>query len=324
MFKSRYIFIALIFLLTNLSYASTTNKKLVYIVSDSRIPFWDIMARGIQKSAKDLEYDLDIFSSENRQKKELESTVKAIQDKVSGIIISPTNSSACSTVLKLAKQANIPVVIADIGTDKGDYVTYISSNNYQGAYGIGKVLANKLIELKWDDGKVGIIAIPQKRINGQLRTEGFMKALEEKGIKSADLKQQITWTEEETYNYSKEMIEKYPDLRAIWLQGSDKYKGALRAINEAKKENEILLITFDAEPIFLELINKNILLGSAMQQPYLMGKEAVYAMDKYLNGKTVEKSLQLPILIVSKKNILENLITIKQNVLGIEENHTNE
>lgn len=294
------------------------DKTLVYIVSDLRIPFWDIMARGIKNRTDALGYKLEVYSAQNSRKNELEFTAKAIQSGVSGIIISPTASSACATMLKLASAANIPVVISDIGTDGGEYLSYISSDNKTGAYEIGKVLAQELHRRSWQNGRVGIISIPQKRLNGQLRTAGFMQAMEEAGIKGADIKQQETFSYEETYRYAKELIEKYPDLRALWLQGSDRYQAALDAIAHAGKKEQILLATFDAEPEFLELIPKGILVGSAMQQPYLMGQEAVNVMDDFLAGRAVKKNIQMPILAVSTQNIAEKLPLIKRNVLGIE------
>lgn len=303
---------------TSLIQASVLNKKLVYIVPDINIPFWQIMGKGIYNASNSLGYEVKIYGSRNSAKVELEHTIKSIKDKVDGIIISPTNSSACVTILKFAKKANIPVVIADIGADSGEYVSYISSNNTQGAYNIGKVLTKRMKELSYENGKVGIVAIAQKRINGQERTAGFMKALDEENIKSADIKQQVLWTQKETYDNVIEMIINYPDLRAIWLQTSHAYRGALNAIKDAGKTDEILLISFDAEPIFLDLIPKGILLGSAMQQPYLMGKEAVFAMDNHLNNKKVTKNIQLPILAISSDNIKNKLRLIKLNVLGIE------
>lgn len=293
-------------------------KRLVYLVSDTRIPFWTIMSRGIKDKASKLGYELEIMSAENSARRELEFTVSAIKNKVSGIIVSPTTSSACATILKFSEKAGIPVVISDIGTDGGEYVSFISSDNQGGAYNIGKVLTKRLLELGWEKGTVGIVAIPQKRLNGQARTAGFMKALSEAGIKGADIKQQSTFSEVETYTLSKNLIDNHPDLRAIWLQGSDRYSGALKAIADAGRKDDILLITFDAEPEFLELIPKGVLLGSAMQQPYLMGEEAVNAMHQYLNGKPVNKNLSLPILAISRKNITKKLTVIKRNVLGIE------
>ncbi|MCU7833789.1 MAG: substrate-binding domain-containing protein [gamma proteobacterium symbiont of Taylorina sp.] len=294
-------------------------KQLIYIVSDNRIPFWAIMGRGITNSASMLGYEINIYSSENNAKRELEFIVKAIQDKVSGIIVSPTNSSACVTILKLAKSAGIPVVISDVGTDGGEYVAYISSNNREGAYQIGKILTKKLFELGWGESKIGIIAIPQTRLNGQARTAGFIQAINESGFKGVDIKQQSTFTKQETYNLTKGMIIEHPDLHAIWLQGSNRYKGVLQAIADSGKKDKILLLTFDAQPEFPELIRQGILLASAMQQPYLMGQEAVSAMDRHLNGKAVEKNRQLPIIIISRENIAQQLKTIKRTFPGTQE-----
>lgn len=294
-------------------------KKLVYLVSDQRIPFWDIMWRGIEARANKLGYEVTSYSAENNAKKELQSTVNAINDNVAGIIVSPTNSSACVTILKLAKSAGIPVVISDIGTDGGEYVSYISSDNKDGAYKIGKILAEKMHKLNWQDGRVGIIAIPQKRANGRARTAGFMQAMEEAGIKGAGIRQQVTFSYQETYGHSKELIEKNADLRALFLQGSDRYQGALDAIADAGKKDDILLITFDAEPVFLDLIPKGVLVGAGMQQPFLMGEKAVDAMHNHLLEEPTDKNQQLPVLAISSENITQMLPTIRRNVLGIEE-----
>jgi len=294
-----------------------SSKKLAYLISDIKIPFWDIMWRGSKAKAKKLGYEITLYSSENNAKAELQFAIKAINDQVSGIIISPTNSSACVTILKFAKKAGIPVVISDIGTDEGEYISYISSDNENGAYNIGKILTKKMLSLGWQDGRVGIIAIPQKRTNGQARTKGFMRAMNEAGIKGAGIWQQNTFSYQETYDYAKDLIEKNPDLRAIWLQGSNRYQGALDAIKDADKKNKVLLLTFDAEPEFLDLIPKGIIVGAGMQQPFLMGEKAVETMHQHLKGLPVDKNQQLSILAISAENIKQELPIIKRNVLGL-------
>jgi ribose transport system substrate-binding protein len=309
--------IACIMISSTLPAQTQQDKKLVYLVSDRRIPFWDIMARGIKNAAAEHGYAVEVFSSENSAKRELEFTVRALQERVVGIIVSPSNSSACVTILKLAGKAGIPVVISDIGTDSGDYVSYISSDNLDGAYQLGKLLAVRMTELGLRNGTVGIISIPQKRENGKARTTGFMKALNEAGIKGAGIEQQVDFSYQETYDFSKKMIAVNPNLRAIWLQGSDRYQGALDAIADAGKKNDILLITFDAEPEFLDMIPQGVLVGAGMQQPFLMGEESVLAMDRHLKGQPVKKQIKLPVLAISTTNIAEKLAIINRNVLGI-------
>ena len=292
--------------------------RIAYLVSDLRIPYWEIMSRGIRSATSERGYAIDIYSADNSARQEIIGASKAIREGVAGIVLSPTNSSASVTILKLAQQAGIPVVIADIGTDGGEYLSYIASDNRTGAYHLGQMLADEMLRRGWQNGRVGIVAIPQKRANGQARTAGFMQALKEAGIGGADIRQQVTFSYEETYEYSRAMLAENSDLRALWLQGSDRYQAALDAIADAGRKGEVLLICFDAEPEFIELIPEGVLVGAAMQQPFLMGEKAVMTLDQHLHGEVVEKNLQLPILAVSKENIDRLLPTIRRNVLGLE------
>lgn len=290
-------------------------QRFAYIVSDLRIPFWNIMWRGVQDQARQQGDSVFVLSADNSARKELQNMVQAIREDVDGIVLSPTNSSAAVTLLKLAGQAGIPVVISDIGTQGGDYVSYIESDNEGGAYDLGRVLASEFQQRQLS-GSVGIIAIPQTRLNGKLRTQGFLLALGEAGIPSAYIYQQENFSYQETLDYSRALIRDFPDLQAIWLQGSDRYQAALDAIREADKEGDVHLICFDAEPEFIGMIRDGTLIGAGMQQPFLMGGRALSSLGEYLKGKSVPRKQQLPVLAVSGSNIEALLPTIKRNVLG--------
>jgi ribose transport system substrate-binding protein len=310
------IMVLLLFFISNLY--SNQQKKLAYIVSDINIPFWQIISKGIKDKSNELGYEIHIYSSNNLKKNELENLASAISLKIDGLIISPINSSTASTLLEIANMNKIPTIVADIGSDSQDYLSFISSDNKKGAYELGKILSKYMKSLSWNkEGTVGIIAIPQKRLNGKDRTIGFIQALEEDNIKVSGMYQQVDFSYEETYNYSKKLIDENENLRAIWLQGSDKYKGALDAIKKANKQNEIALICFDAEPEFLEMIQNGDLVASAMQQPYIIGQEAVVTLNNYFNNKEVKKEQKMEILSISKENIDDKLKIIKLNVLGI-------
>ena len=311
------LLILLILLLSSLFSQNIPKKKLAYIVSDISIPFWEIMSKGIKEEASKVSYSIEIYSSNNSNKTEIENIVKSINNKVDGIVLSPINSSNAVFLLKLAKDVNIPVVISDIGTDGGEYLSYISSDNEEGSYRLGKILTSKMKELEIENGTVGIISIPQERANGKARTKGFLKALDESNIKSTGIEQQVNFSYKETFDFSKKLIMNNPDMKALWLQGSDKYQGALDAMAELGKSDEILLICFDSEPEFLQMIPEGKLVGAAMQQPFLMGEKAVEQFYNHFNNIKVEKNIKLGILAVSKDNIDTKLKTIKRNVLGI-------
>lgn len=315
-FKSYLFLFCLLLPLTTTGSEPSHPTKLAYLVPDSTIPYWNIMVRGVTKQAKELGYQLDVYNANNLARKELQNAALAMELGVKGIILSPTNSSAATTLLNITAKKQLPVVIADIGSKGGDYVSYISSANYLGAYRLGKALASELQQRGWDSGSVGIIAIPQKRRNGQRRTEGFITALKENNIKGADIYQQVDFSYQETFDFSRQLIQRHPHMRALFLQGSSQYQAALDAIAAAGKTGQILVVCFDAEPEFMQLIPEGKIFAAAMQQPYLMGSQAVLSLHRHLSGQSVDQQQKMPILVITGHNINQYKTQIMEAVLG--------
>ncbi|MFW1678157.1 substrate-binding domain-containing protein [Pontibacter sp. JAM-7] len=293
--------------IANTSYAA----RIAYISPDLSIPFWQSMAEGLQLQAQASGHEVLLFDSQNSARLELENTVQALRSELAALVISPTTSSTAVTLLRLAKNAGVPVVIADIGTEQGEYLSFIKSGNYQGGYTLGTILADAMHASNIAAGRVGVIAIPQTRLNGRERTAGFVQALKYADIKMAGIRQQKTFSYNETYRYAKELIRNFADLRALWLQGGKHYKAVLQAVEESGRREKILLICFDALPEFLPLIADGTLLASALQQPKLMGETAVRVIDDYLRGVPVSAEIEVPVLTITT----DNLNQIKDNLL---------
>lgn len=299
--------------------ASAASKEIVYLTPSLNVTFWRYLSKGIESVVAKGGYTYQALDSENNAQKQLRNAQDVIARNVAGIIISPTDSSSCPSVLDLAEKAGIPVVIADIGTNSGKFVSFISSDNLSGAYGIGKALGVALKEKGWTSGSVGIVAIPQARKNGQLRTEGFRKAMKEAGVtKEAGLQQMQTFTADETFKYTQDMLTANPDMRGIFIQSDQQALGAMRAIRAARRQGEVLIAAFDGIPDFVKLIKEGAIIGSGMQQPYLMGVKAAEALAEHLGGGTPKKEVMVPILVATEKNIDANMKQIQLNVFANE------
>jgi ribose transport system substrate-binding protein len=222
-------------------------------------------------------------------------------------------------VLQLAKEANIPVVIADIGTNSGDYVSFIISDNYEGANGVGKALAEAMKKKGWQGGSVGIVSISQARKNGQARTKGFRDALTAAGItKDAGLQQMQSYTADETFKFTQDMLTANPDMKGMFIQTDQPAVGALRAIRAARRQGEVLVAAFDGIPEFVDLLKKGEIVVSGMQQPYLMGVRSGEAIMQHLKGGTPPKEILVPILVVTSENIEKLLPTVSETVFANE------
>ena len=130
-------------------------KDVVYLTPGLDLPFWRYLSKGVESVAQKEGYGYQAFDSKNDAQTQLKNAQDAIARGVAGIVISPTDSSTCPSVLALTQKANIPVVIADIGTNEGEYVSFIISDNREGAYGTGKALVAAMKEKGMTDGTVG-------------------------------------------------------------------------------------------------------------------------------------------------------------------------
>ena len=295
---------------------AATGKHLAYLTPGLDLPFWRTLANGIADTARKNGGTSTAYDSHNNAQTQIQNAQDAIARKVDGILISPTDSSTCPSVLALAQKAGIPAVIADIGTNSGEYLSFIISDNYKGAYGTGKVLAKVMTEKGWNKGTVGLVTISLARLNGQNRTKGFMQAMTEAGIKQGALSQMQTYTSDETFKFVQDMLTAHPDMRGLFIETDQPTLGALRALHAARRENDVALAAFDGIPEFVPLIESGRIVADGMQQPYLMGVRSAEALFTHFAGQTPPKHVLVPIMVVEPSNIANLLPTIKKNVFG--------
>ena len=294
-------------------------KEIVYLTPSLNLPFWRYLSNGIESVAKKEGFSYTALDSNNSAETQLKNAQDAIARGVAGIAISPTDSSTAPSVLAAAARAKIPVVVADIGTNSGDYVSFVISDNKQGAFGVGEALAAALKEKGWTDGSVGLVTISQARKNGQARTAGFREAMKNAGItKEAGLQQMQAYTADETFKFTQDMLTANPNMKAMFIQTDQPTMGALRAIKAGHRDGTLLVAAFDGIPEFVDLLKKGEIVASGMQQPYLMGEKSGEALVTAIKGGTPEKQILVPIVVATSKNIDEILPTIKQTVFGNE------
>jgi ABC-type sugar transport system substrate-binding protein len=298
--------------------AMAQEKSLAYLTAGLDLAFWRYCSVGAEDAAKARGYSYTALDSHNSAQTQIQNTQDSIAKGVSAIVLSPTDSSTAPSVLEAAAKANVPVSFAGIGTVSGDYTTLVTSDDDAGAYAVGQALAKALADKGWKNAEIGMVTISQARVNGQRRTAGFERAMTEAGHKIVARNEMQNYTADETFRFVQDMLTAHPNMRGIFVQTDTPTLGAVRAIDAMHHSDDTLLAAFDGVPEFIDMIKSGSLVVSGMQQPYLMGKQAAEAVLDKLDGKTPEKEIVLPILIVTKDNVEEQLPTIKQTVFANE------
>lgn len=299
------------------TFAWAKDKRLAYITPGLDLPYWRTLANGISDEAKKHGAISTTYDSHNSAQTQLTNAQDAIAKNVDGIVLSPTDTSTAPSVLAAAARAHIPIVIADIGTSSGEYLTFVISDNRKGAYGIGKVLAQQLKITGKKNSTVGLVTISLARQNGKDRTAGFMQAMDEAGIKRVALSQMQTYTADETFKFVQDMLTAHPEMNGLFVETDQPTIGALRAIKAAHRDGSMKVAAFDGIPEFIKMIEDGTIVGSGMQQPYLFGQYSATALLEHFSGKTPPKRIEIPIIVVDKANVAKEAPIVRRTTFGL-------
>jgi ribose transport system substrate-binding protein len=294
--------------------------SIAYLTPGLNVPFWKFLSDGIKQAAAAADADIEVtdYDSRNDAATQLQNAQDAITRGVSAIIISPTDSSTAPAVLELAEEAGTPVIIADIGTDEGEYVSFVISSNEQGAYEAGQVLVSEMEANDWSGGDVIMITISQARINGQNRTRGITRAVEEGGSEIVQYLESEDYTRAEAQQQALDMLTANSEARGFFTQHDEATLGAWSAIEDSGRQEDIILVGFDGSPESVELIREGKLRAASMQQPVLMGRMSMDVTLQHLRGEEVEKETEVPTILVTPDNLGEVESTLADTVFPVE------
>jgi len=292
-----------------------------YLTPGLNVPFWKYLSDGIKQAAERdgaAQIEVTDYDSRNDAATQLQNAQDAITRGVNMIIISPTDSSTCPAVLELATEAQIPVVIADIGTDSGEFVSFVISSNESGAYESGQVLMQKMAAAGNEGADVLMITISLARRNGQARTAGITRAVEEAGSTIVQFLQSDVYTRAEAQVQALDMLTANPDARGFFAQHDEAALGAQTGIEDSDRAADVILASFDGSPESVQLLKDGKLAAAAMQQPVLMGRTAMEVALKHLRGEEVTPETEVPTILVTPENVADVEAQLQDTVFPVE------
>jgi len=263
------------------------------VVSTLNNPFFVTMKEGAEAKAKTLGYKLIVLDSQNDPSKELSNVEDLTVRGVKAILINPTDSDAVSNAIRMANRSGIPVLTLDRGASRGKVVSHIASDNVAGGEMAGKYISDtiganaKVIQLE------GIAGTSAARERGQ----GFMQAVAKNKMNLLG-SQPADFDRTKGLNVMENMLAANPNVQAVFAQNDEMALGALRAVQASGKD--VLIVGFDGTKDGIAAVNRGILGATIAQQPALIGALGVEAADKVLKGQPVEKSIAVPLKVITK------------------------
>ncbi|MGN9914773.1 ABC transporter substrate-binding protein, partial [Phytohabitans sp. LJ34] len=206
--------------------------------------------KSIQDSAKEAGIELKFSDAQQKQENQIKAIRSFIQQKVDIIAFSPVVESGWDTVLKEAKDADIPVILTDRAVDSPDtslYKSFLGSDFVEEGKKAGDWLVK---EYASSTDPVNIVELQGTTGSAPAndRKKGFGDVI------AAEPKFKIiaSQTGDFTRAKGKEVMEAFlkanPDIDVLYAHNDDMGLGAIEAIEGAGKKpgTDIKIITVDA------------------------------------------------------------------------------
>lgn len=249
---------------------------------------------GLYQTAIEHNYEFILLTTDGVRQKELNYIQLCRQKNIEGVLISGlTTEDPYYTELV---HSEIPCVVLDMEIE-GDNTCSLSIDNEKAAYEAVTYL------LKNGHRKIAMINGKQTAVVSKQRFNGYKKALHE--FNEEICIEYIYWsdfTKEKAYEDTIQLLEKHPEITAIFSASDVMAIGVIEAIKKLGKKvpQDISVVGFDDIPV-APYINGGI--TTISQSPYDMGKYGGEALVSMIEEKKNTKHIIVPYHFVSRNTV---------------------
>lgn len=189
---------------------------------------------------------VEVRIADNNAEKQLEQADELLTNDVDILVVVPVDQFAAAQIVEDAHAKNVKVISYDRLIKNCSLDFYVSTDNVE----IGKLQAEYLTTIR-PTGRYALIGGAMTDNNSQFLYLGQMNVLQplvERG--DVEIIYNVfteSWEEEEGYNHARKLLAETDQVDAI-IAGNDAIAyGVIRALREAGKEDEVLVVGMDAD-----------------------------------------------------------------------------
>jgi ribose transport system substrate-binding protein len=283
--------------------AVAADTTIALVTINQQALFFNQINDGAQSAADKNGVKLVIFNANNQSTAQNTAIENYITQKVDGVILVAIDVNGVKPAITAAKNAGIPVVAIDARIPDGDNAAFIGVDNQGAGAEIGKYFADYVKSSMGGSAKIGIVGALNSFIQNQ-RLDGFKKAITESGgnitfLDTVDGQnvQDIALTAAEN------LMTANPDMNALYATGEPALIGAISAVSSHGMTDKVKVFGWDLTAQAVKGIDEGWIVAVVQQDPYQEGVAGVETILKIKKGEPVEKSIDIPVTIVTKENV---------------------
>ena len=206
-------------------------------------PFWPAVVRGIEEAAREHQYNVLFYSTEESLDQETAGLGLFLGQRVDGMLVAPSSDAHAEYLVRL-DATSIPVVLLDRRLDGAD-LSSVTVDNRQGAYTVVRHL------LETGRRRIAVVTIPETISTGRDRVAGYEQALRDFGVPvDRGLIRTTSFAVEESYAQTLRLFALPAPPDAIFATNHSAVIGALQALKTrgVAVPDEVAIVGFDDHP----------------------------------------------------------------------------
>jgi len=273
--------------------AAVPDGKQVLLISNASSPFWNAVEAGLEAGSAEqsvpARLDRNNDGSVAGQIRLLEQALSA-KDQLLGVGISVLQPDADGilSAMKALRDAGLPVITVDSDCLSDYRDAFVGTDNREA----GQALGERTKQLQPGGGKFCAFVGDPASQNAKDRLAGF-KAGAGPGFEEVEVYQDKTDPTVARQNVEA-ALSAHPEANLFLGLWSYNGPAIAEVVDNAKKLDSVLVVSFDAEPNLLPVLEAGKVKVTLVQKPFEMGRQAVMTIKALATGDAALKKTLLP------------------------------
>ncbi len=307
-----FVVLAMMLSITTAAFAADS-YTIAFIAMDSMDQHWLKVKAGAEEATAELVAEgHDVKFVFDAPSTKVDAVVQAslvenqITNKADAIMVAPMDAEALVPAIEAVYDAGIPTILIDtLANTKKFQVIYQTDNG-----AAARTAAQELGKLLDGKGKIAIINAQAGSQTTMTRENEFRDEL---GTAFPDIEivgvQYSDGDKQKALNYAEDFMISYPDLAGFYACNEGSTVGTGNAVDQAGKAGEVIVVGFDFSEEVKDLVDREVIQATMVQNPWTMGYEGIKAAWKLINGEKIADEeafvVDTGVTVATKENLAE-------------------
>lgn len=264
--------------------------------------FWVTVEEGVRSAARNMGVDIEWNGAQTESDipRQIQIVDSMIARRLDGIAVAASERKALMQVLDRAAAAGIPVTVFDSGVDSENYVSFVSTNNYEA----GRMAGERLALLTGGKGKIGVLLHAPGSFSTMDRERGFEDVLRQKYPRLEIAARQYGLADRsKAVAAAENILTAHPDLDGFFASSEPSASGVSLALAARGLAGRVKFVAFDSSDTMIADLRKGTISAMVVQDPFRIGYEAVRTLVEKLRGGTPPKRIDLNARVIGKDDL---------------------